>query len=347
MFFFKQKIPENHIAEFYNHLAIMLNSKITLSKAIDILKEQQYTPQMCSIVKDIYFNLMSGNSFSDSLGKFPEYFTESEINSIRASEFSDGLSDVLFKCSDLRNENIRLKRRFLTGVLYPLSIFSFAAIIFLIASIFVCNNLFPFIKSTGGEIPFFSSIVYSICHFISNPFNIITSIVFAGIFSYLFCVWSKSNKYHIDWLWWNIPIVGKFVKFKNYTRLCEIMSLMHKTGENILNSLDTASASAGNYTMLTIGSSIKDSLINGESLSDASEKYFPKVMTGFIKMGEESGKLENSFDIGADFYRRESENAISACEKMIEPLVTSFMGIIAGVFAGGLLTPIYNLVSSL
>ena len=344
--FFKRKIPENHIAEFYNHLAIMIKSGITLSNALDILKEQQYTSYMCSIVKDIYVNVISGNSFSDSLEKYPEQFSESEIHSIRASEFSDSLSDVLLKCSSLITQNIRLRRRFQTGVFYPLTIFSFASIIFLIASVFVCNNLFPFIISTGGEIPFLSNIVYSLCRFISNPFNIVITIIFVLFFVYLFSKWSKNNKYHLDWFLWHSPIFGKFVKFKNYTRLFEIMSLMHKSGENILDSLDTASASAGNYTMMTIGSSIKDLIINGESLSEASDRYLPKIITGFIKMGEESGQLENSFDIGADFYRREAENLIVGYEKMIEPVVTSFMGIIAGVFAGGLLTPIYNLVSS-
>lgn len=344
--FFKQKIPENHIAEFYNHLAIMIRSGIVISKALDILKDQQYTQHMCSIVKEIYINVMSGNQLSDSLAKYPEYFFESEICSIRASEFSDSLTDVLFKCSSLRTENIKLKRKFQTGVLFPLVIFSFAFIIFLIASVFVCNNLFPFIISTGGEIPLISNLIFSLCNFISNPLSIIVTIFSIFIFAYLFSIWKKQNKHHWDWFLWHFPIFGKFIKYKNYTRLCEIMGLMYKSGENILNSLETASASAGNYTMLTIGCSIKDSVIVGNSLADASEKYFPKVMTGFIRMGEESGKLEDCFDITADFYRRESENVISEYEKMIEPFVTSFMGIIVGVFASGLLTPIYNLVSS-
>ena len=344
--FFKPKIPENHIAEFYNHLAIMINSGIVISKALDILKDQQYTPHMCSIVKDIYLNVMSGNQLSASLAKFPQYFQESEICSIKASEFSDSLGDVLFKCSALRIENINLKRKFKTSVLYPLSIFSFASIVFLIASIFLCNNLFLFIISTGGEIPFISNILYSLCHFISNPFNVLVTIFFVLFFVYLFSIWRKNNKHHWDWFLWHAPILGKFIKFKNYTRLCEVMGLMYKSGESILNSLETASASAGNYTMLTIGCSIKDSVIDGKSLSEASEKYFPKVMTGFIRMGEESGKLEDVFEIGADFYRRESENTLCEYEKMIEPIVTSFMGIIVGTLASGLLTPIYNLVST-
>ena len=68
-------------------------------------------------------------------------------------------------------------------------------------------------------------------------------------------------------------------------------------------------------------------------------------MVNMVKVGEESGRIETSFEKLTLYYEEELENMIDGLIKLIEPLMIVVLGSIIGTIILALYLPVFNLGS--
>jgi type IV pilus assembly protein PilC len=83
----------------------------------------------------------------------------------------------------------------------------------------------------------------------------------------------------------------------------------------------------------------------GKSLGDAlqDDPNFLQLVPNMLKIGEQSGSMEQMLGKAADYYEKELDNEIKAIQTIIEPLMMILMGIMALIIVAAVLLPIYNL----
>jgi len=65
-----------------------------------------------------------------------------------------------------------------------------------------------------------------------------------------------------------------------------------------------------------------------------------------IKVGEESGRLDETLIYLADFYEEEVDNATKTLAIAIEPILLITIGSAVGFLALAIITPIYNITGN-
>jgi len=83
----------------------------------------------------------------------------------------------------------------------------------------------------------------------------------------------------------------------------------------------------------------------GKSLSEslAGDPNFLSLVPDMLRIGEQSGALEDMLAKTADYYEREVDNEIKAISTIIEPVLMVILGIMAFVIVAAILLPIYSL----
>ena len=89
----------------------------------------------------------------------------------------------------------------------------------------------------------------------------------------------------------------------------------------------------------------RDYVTQGRSFAKGlkDSKAFPSLVYEMAKIGEESGKMDQSFRNLTDYYEDELDNLISGLIKMIEPLLLVFLGGIVGVMVLALYLPVFKM----
>jgi type IV pilus assembly protein PilC len=92
-----------------------------------------------------------------------------------------------------------------------------------------------------------------------------------------------------------------------------------------------------------------DKVKGGKALSDslASEEVIDRLIPQMIKIGEQSGKIDEMLGKVAQVYEDELDEEIRTISTAIEPILMVFLAVVAGSMVGAVLFPIYGLVNNI
>ncbi len=109
--------------------------------------------------------------------------------------------------------------------------------------------------------------------------------------------------------------------------------------------LDITGKSVNN---LYIEDSIKRAIVQvkgGKSLADSLEgdPNFLELVPNMLRIGEESGSVEEMLSRTADYYEKEVDQQIKTINTIIDPALMIVLGIVAIIIVAAVLLPIYSL----
>jgi len=100
-----------------------------------------------------------------------------------------------------------------------------------------------------------------------------------------------------------------------------------------------------------IKASIKKAIDNvkgGKSLADSlqHDPNFLDLVPNMLKIGEQSGAMEQMMAKTADYYEKEVDNQVKSISTIIEPVLMVVLGVVAFIIVAAVLLPIYGLANS-
>jgi type IV pilus assembly protein PilC len=133
------------------------------------------------------------------------------------------------------------------------------------------------------------------------------------------------------------------------SRFARTFSTLVKSGVPILGAMEIVSQTAGNRVISAIVDSARDSVRNGDSLSDPFMKsdVFPPMVVKMMSIGERSGALDALLEKIAEFYDQQVEAEVKGLTSMIEPIMIAVMGVIVGGIVLAVFLPIFKLQEKL
>src|SRR5690606_14993142 len=92
-----------------------------------------------------------------------------------------------------------------------------------------------------------------------------------------------------------------------------------------------------------------DKVKGGKTLSSAlqPEEYILPLVPQMIKIGEQSGKIDEMMGKTAQVYEDELDEQIKTISTAIEPVLMVVLAIVAGSMVAAILLPIYSLVNDI
>lgn len=342
-------VRRNDLVIFTRQLSDLLDSGITLLKALNLIEEQTANLSMRQVVSSLAREIKDGKRFSDSLTKFPQVFSRLYVALVKAGEVGGMLDKVLLGLADYLEKEEELKARVRSALAYPILMACVGiATIFILMS-FVIPRLSKMFKDIGQNLPLPTLILITIGDFLQKFWWLILAIIIFIFFLIRRRAQSPEGSYLFDQFKLKIPLFGELIRKSEIARFCRTLSTLLKNGVPMLGALDTVIPVISNMVIRKEIEKMYDEVRDGVSLSKVIAKsfYFPPLVSNMIAVGEEGGVLESSLMKVAEAYEREVERVVKVITSLIEPALILVMGTMVGFIVISMLLPIFqlNLVS--
>lgn len=348
-FFFKQKkkLTTRDRFLFTRKLATLIRSKVELLSALKILYEQTEEPGLKEIIQQLYSAIKEGNSFSESLRRFPGLFSVFYVSMVKAGETSGRLDLTLDQISKFLERQEKLKTQIITALAYPVLLICVGFISVLVLLGFVIPKLSPVLRGLGKELPLITGFILSLSEFLGK-YCLLLAVALAGVIVLL--AWQRKSVFISRigaFLRKHIPIVKDLLMNEELANFSWSLSLLLRSGINLYQALQIATMNIRDARIIRQLDSVCDRLRYGEALSKSlqQQQALPQFFVKMIAIGEESGRLTDVLTETSESYAQDVETAIALISSLLEPVLILIVGIVLGVIVFSLMFPLFQVSS--
>jgi type IV pilus assembly protein PilC len=360
------KVKRTELILFTTQLAVMLDSGVALSDALDAIAEQAEQCSFKMIIMDVAETIKSGENFSKALLAYPKVFNSMFISMVRASEASGKMVEMLRVLSGYLSFEAETRKQIKGALTYPFIMALMAVAATGTLMFFVLPRFTKIYESRGTSLPKITQMLVGFSQLLGN-FRVMTVVVTALILvSVALYYWIKttSGRRVIDFIKIRTPVLGTMFVDMVVTRSMRIMATMINTGVSLLDSIEVIGSSCENYYFQRLWAITDEKIRDGYQLSESilismsgestpigektrirSNQLIAPGIIQMLRAGEKSGKLGEVCSKISDFYEKKLEASIKSVMALIEPLMITILGAIIGTIAIALLLPVFRISS--
>lgn len=341
------KLKLQDLAVFTQQLASMLEAGLPLVNALEALQEQTENPVFQVIIRDVRGDIAAGNSFSDSVKKYPNSFPPLFISMVEAGEASGGLAEILGKVALYFESTVKLVKKVKSAMTYPIAVIGLAIILVNVLLIFVIPVFAEMFADFGAELPAPTQALIDLSNWLKSNFFYVAIASFIAWKIWARFVKTPKGRRVKDRMLFRAPIFGNLMLKIALSRFCRTYATLMRSGVPILRTLEIVAASSNKVQIEDACSDISKHISAGGQVSEmlAANKFFPPMMKHMVKAGESTGNVDGMMEKIADFYDTESETIIASLTSLIEPLLIVFLGVVVGGIVMAMFLPIFQLSS--
>ena len=337
----QSKLSQKDIALLTGELATLLESGLPLDKSLTVLMDlTEDNERLSKLIARVLDKVKGGASLADALEQQPGIFSKFYLNMIRAGEAGGSLDDVLTRLSDYLERSRELKDTVSTALIYPaiLLVMSLASLFVMLT--FVVPQFTEMFESAGKALPVSTQIVVGLAEWLQSYWwALLAGIVF--ISSYMkFQLADPIRKKVWDGRFLRLPLAGTIITNKETANISRTLGTLLGNGVSILAALVIVRETVDNLVLAAAIADAEEQLKQGKHLSNAllEKALFPKMAMQMIKMGEETGRLEEMLLRVATIYDKQLRVAIQRLLAFLEPALIITLGLmIAGIIVSILL----------
>jgi type IV pilus assembly protein PilC len=341
-----QKVKADDLVIASRQLATMVESGMSLLRALYIIEEQTESEKLKEVWIDVRKDVEAGLALSEALQRHPDVFNELYVAMVQAGETGGILDQTLVRVAEQLEKDAALRRQIKAAMVYPLLIGGFALIVLVALVAFLVPVFEKIFKDFGGDLPTITKFTVWLSHMMTGRWYVIIAVVFAV--SWVFRRWKNSERGRIQWdrLKLKFPMkIGGIVQKVALARFSRTFSGLIGAGVPMLEAIEITGRTSGNRVVEMAMAEVHDSVKRGGSLTAPMTQVpeaFPVMVTQMIGVGEETGALETMMTKVADFYEEQVEAAVKALTSILEPVMIVVVGGIVGFIVIAMYLPMFK-----
>jgi len=337
----QSKLSQKDVTLFTGELATLLESGLPLDKSLLVLMDlTEDNERLSKLIAKVLEKVKGGSSLAAALEMQSGIFTKFYLNMIRAGEAGGSLGEVLTRLSEYLESSQELKDTVSTALIYPaiLMVMSFASLFIMLT--FVVPQFTEMFESAGKALPVSTQIVVALAEWLQSYWWVLIGAVL-GVSSYMrFQMADPVRKKVWDGYLLKMPLFGNILLNKETANISRTLGTLLGNGVSIISALVIVRETVDNLVVAAAIQDTEEQLKQGRHMSDAllEKGLFPKMAMQMIKMGEETGRLEEMLLRVATIYDKQLRVAISRMLAFLEPALIITLGLmIAGIIVSILL----------
>ena len=343
------KVTLNELTSFCRQFAIMITSGISILGSLDILKEQEYSSYLRSILAIVDEDVKGGMMFSDALNKHKSAFPDFFRSMVKVGEASGKLDVVLNSLADYYEKDTAIRRKTKSAFSYPimLAVMTFGIVILML--LFIVPTFRESLSSLEVEPEGITKAVYSVSDYLlANWQSFLLAIILTGIAVFAFGK-TKKGSYFFDWAKVNVPVIKKINIDMVTARFARGFGLLLSSGMDITEALEAVTIVFGNQDVEARFQKAADDVKHGVALAVAFERYklFPSILTQMVSVGEKTNSLDDVLARSCSFFDEAVEMSIASVTSKIQPIMLLIMGSVIGTLFIAIYSPMLSIMTSL
>jgi type IV pilus assembly protein PilC len=344
---FGHRVKSRDVVLFSRQFATMVNSGLSLIKALSVLIEQSENRALADVISQVKLDVEQGRSLSAALERHPKVFSDLYVAMVRAGEIGGVLDETLNRLADMLEANLALRSKVRSAMAYPMVVGGLILLVTTAMIIFVVpvfTNLYAELKQ-GASLPVPTRLLVGLSKAATTWWWLFAIMAATGIWAFRNWISSAAGRQVWDGIKLKVPVFGSLVHKTALSRFSRTLAVLSRTGVPILQSIDIVSDTAGNRVVAKALQDVKTSVREGESLAGPLERHtvFPPMVVQMMAVGEETGALDAMLEKVSAYYDREVDDTISTLTSLIEPILIVIMGVTVGAILIALYLPIFNI----
>ncbi len=335
------RLSQKEIGMLTGELATLLESGLPLDRSLIILLQlTEENPKLNKLVADVLDKVKAGKSLADSLESQIGVFSKFYLNMIRAGEMGGNLGGVLQRLGEYLERSQELKDTVSTALIYPAILLVMSLVSLFVMLTFVVPQFKEMFESAGQALPLPTRIVVGLAEFLQSYWWVLLLIVMSSVQFMKTQLANPVSKKAWDGRFLRVPLFGVILLTMEVANFSRTFGTLLGNGVSILKSLGIVRETVGNAVLAEVMEQAEEQLKQGRTMSEAlgQQKLFPNLAVQMIKMGEETGRLEEMLMRVAVIYDKQLKNTIQRMLALLEPALIISLGLmIAGIIVSILL----------
>lgn len=348
-FQFRRSVEPKALTVFTRQFATLVDSALPLLTSLEMLSELTDDSALRAALTQAVKDVRGGTSLSGALEAHPKVFDAIYVHMVQAGEVGGTLPESLNRIADYMEESQGLRERVVGAMIYPFVVLGTAVIAVTVILTFVVPIFGDLFAAEGIALPFSTRILLAASGILIGywPLLIVTVVVLAAAAYSAFT--STSGRRVIDIVLIRLPLVGELARKAAVARATRAMASLVRSGVTLSDTLLASARVSGNAEVGAAFLAARDAIQGGSDLATplGRSPVLPKLLTQMVKVGEESGRLEEMLAKVADFFEMEVKSAIDGAMKALEPALVVLLGVLLGGIIVGMYLPIFDLMTSI
>lgn len=345
---FTQNVSFSEVVVMSRQLATMVESGLVVSEALDILVEQQSNKYFRSVLEEISRDVKAGLDLATSFKKHPDIFSPLYANLVKAGEESGKLDVVLNQMASNLEKDREFRARVRGAMIYPVIVIVMMVGVMMVMMLFVIPRLTSLYSQSNIDLPLPTKILIGVSNFFTGFWYIVAAAVVGAIFLFQRWVATYRGKYAFDSFLLKTPVIGKIARGTALTGFTRTFGLLTTAGIPILDALSIVADVINNEAYKKGLQECFRGVERGLPLSTELSQIgiFPPIVSQMLKVGEETGKVDQVSFKMADYFESETDHIVKNLTVIIEPVILVMLGLGVAFLVLSIILPIYKLTTS-
>ncbi len=329
---------------FCRQLATMLQAGISVLHSLYVLSAQMENKVFRNRLKEAAYTLEQGGSFSDSLQGRQGFFPPLLINMAAAGEASGRLDSVMEKMADHYEKQHDLEAKIRSATAYPLFITVVAFVVVAVMIVFVLPQFAGVFASLGVDMPLFSRLLLELGRAATGRWPLLLVLLLCVFAALARLARTEKGRFKADQIRLRLPLFGKIYNQALAARFARTLGTLLASGITLHEALQLVDKVIGNTVISGGIGEISKALNRGENMAGPMQanSCFPPLLGEMVRIGEETGALDQTLAKTAVFYEREVSYVVERLGTILEPALLLMVGLFIGLLVFSVLTPMYQ-----
>lgn len=348
-FSLQRKVKSRELSIICKQMVSILNAGVTVITALDMLSEQLDNKVLKNALVEAKVHVEKGGSLADSLRLNPNIFPPIMINMVAAGEASGNLETSFERLSTHFEKDDALKSKIKGAFTYPIMVLVVAVLVIIVVMLAVIPQFKEMFADMGVDLPVATRIMMAGSDFMLHKWWLLLIILAGIVIGIKAFKATPTGEMLFAKTAINAPIFSDIVIKSNSARFARNLSTLMAAGIPMLDAIEQVAKMMGNKVFRDGLMDTKVQVAKGLPLSKPLKdmEVFPTMLVQMVKIGEETGNIEDMMDKLADLYDREVDLATESLTQAMEPLTMVLMAGIVGVIVAAVYGPILSMYQNL
>ncbi len=340
------KGKKSEIIDFTKQMAILLNSGIKLTEALSVLTMQTSNVRFKNALVDIRDRVITGESLTDALKDYSDYFDVVYVSMVRVGEVTGSLGTNFATIAGFMEKRQRVESKVKTAMIYPVVLIIFCLAAVMILTTKVIPKISEQIVRTGQELPWITRRLMNVSYVLSSWWLLVViAVVFAIVFGYRRFVSTDRGAYLRDRLLLSLPLFGPLIKQRVVSRFASTLSTLLGSGLAMAESLRVVAEVTGNSLMRQAVHQARERILAGADIATPlrDSGVIDPAVAHMVAVGEKSGELEKMLKDISENLEASTDVVIERLGAAVEPIIIIVMAAIVGIIAYATILPILKI----
>ena len=337
------RTSKDELQTFTAELYVLLNAGLPLDRSLNILSDVFESKGMKSVIESILTAIRGGKTFSDALLEHPKIFPRLYVNMIKAGEASGVLDVILEKLNEFLESTKELKDNVFSAMIYPVILLVTSILSIIMLLIFVVPRFSSLFNEMGGSLPPTTQMLMSMSTGLQNYWWALILMIAFAVFVFRTWINSASGKY--KWDAFKLKVLGDVIVKLEIARFCRTLGTLLKSGVPLLQALINSRDVTTNLVISEALEKIMKEAKEGKGIAVplANTGIFPPLALSMIKVGEETGQMEDMLIKVAVTYEKSLKETIKRFVSLLGPIMILVLALIIGFIVVSMLLAIFSI----